>query len=58
MHVIPGSHRQAAEILLRMSGGILDRRKVPEFAQPVPTSAKTGSVLFYSSYLIHAAIPF
>ena len=58
MHVIPGSHRQAAEVLLKFGSGITDRREVPAFAQPVPASAKAGSVLFYSSYLIHAAIPF
>ena len=56
MHVIPGSHRQAADVLLR--GGLDDIRKVPEFAEPIPTSAKAGSALFYSSYLIHAAVPF
>ena len=58
MHVIPGSHRQAAEVLLKFGSGITDRREVPAFAQPVPASAKAGSVLFYSSYLIHAANPF
>ncbi len=58
MHVIPGSHRQAAQALLRLEGNIDDIRKVPEFAEPVPTTAKAGSALFYSSYLIHAAVPF
>ena len=56
MHVIPGSHHQAADVLLR--GGLDDIRKVPEFAEPIPTSAKAGTALFYSSYLIHAAVPF
>ena len=56
MHVIPGSHRQAADVVLR--GGLDDIRKIPEFAEPLPTSAKAGSGLFYSSYLIHAAVPF
>ena len=37
---------------------IEDIREVPEFAEPVPTSAKVGSALFYSSYLVHAAVPF
>jgi Phytanoyl-CoA dioxygenase (PhyH) len=66
MHVIPGSHRQLPELLPRLirdglwSGrsGIRDIREVPEFAVPVPTTAKAGSALFYSSYLIHAAVPF
>ena len=56
MHVIPGSHHQAADVLLR--GGLDDIRKVPEFTEPIPTSAKAGTALFYSSYLIHAAVPF
>lgn len=56
MHVIPGSHRQAADVVLR--GGLDDIRKIPEFAEPLPTSGKAGSGLFYSSYLIHAAVPF
>jgi len=56
MHVIPGSHRQAADVVLR--GGLDDIRKIPEFAEPIPTSAQAGSGLFYSSYLIHAAVPF
>ena len=55
MHVIPGSHRQAADVILRMGMHWLDDiRKVPEFAEPVPTSAKADSALFYSSYLTHA----
>ena len=58
MHVIPGSHRQAAAALLRLGGNIGDIRDVPEFAEPVPTTARAGSALFYSSYLIHAAVPF
>jgi len=59
MYVIPGSHRQAADVILRMGMHWLDDiRQVPEFAEPVPTSAKAGSALFYSSYLIHAAVPF
>ena len=59
MHVIPGSHRQAVDVILRMGMHWLDDiREVPEFAEPVPTSAKAGSALFYSSYLIHAAVPF
>ncbi len=58
MHVIPGSHRQAADVLVRLGGGINDIRDVPEFAKPVPTTGKAGSVLLSSSYLIHAAVPF
>lgn len=66
MHVIPGSHRQVADLFPRLAqednftqyGGIKDIRKVPEFATPIPTTAKAGSALFYSSYLVHAAVPF
>jgi hypothetical protein len=58
MHVIPGSHRQAADVLVRLGGGINDIRDVPEFAVPIPTTGKAGSVLLSSSYLIHAAVPF
>ena len=58
MHVIPGSHRQAADALLRLGGNIDDIREVAEFAVPLPTSGRAGSALFYSSYLIHAAVPF
>lgn len=65
MNVIPGSHRQVAELFSRMAregilveGSIHDIRRVEDFAQPVPTSAKAGSALFYSSYLVHAAVPF
>ena len=58
LHIIPGSHRQAADLYLRAEGRLDDIRKVPEFAEPVPTTAKAGSALFYSSYLVHAAVPF
>ena len=65
MYVIPGSHRQVVVLLLRLAkadnlagGGVKDIRKVPKFAKPAPTTAKTGSALSYSSYLVHAAVPF
>lgn len=66
MHVIPGSHRQIITLLPRLleqglykpPTTITDIREVPEFATPVPTTAKAGSALFYSSYLVHAAVPF
>ena len=65
MHVIPGSHRQVVEVFPRLAkagkfggGGVGDIREVAEFADPVATTAKAGSALFYSSYLIHAAVPF
>lgn len=66
MHVIPGSHRQIAGLLLRLieegnwSGrnGISDIRPIKEFASPAPTSGPKGAALFYSSYLVHAAVPF
>ena len=58
MHVIPGSHLQAFDILPRMAGQMNDIRQISQFAKPVSTTAKAGSVLFYSSYLVHAAVPF
>ena len=66
MHVIPGSHRALAESMPQMQregratgmGSFPDLRKLPEFATPVPSTAKAGSALFYSSYLVHAAVPF
>jgi ectoine hydroxylase-related dioxygenase (phytanoyl-CoA dioxygenase family) len=66
MHVIPGSHRQITAILPRLiregsftgRNAIKDIREVPEFATPVPTTARAGSALFYSSDLVHAAVPF
>ena len=66
MRVIPGSHRQLPDLLPRLIrdgiwqgiAGITDLRLAPEFAEPVATTAKAGSALFYSSYLVHAAVPF
>lgn len=66
MHVIPGSHTQVLDLLPRLfeEGAFRppttfpDIRLVPEFATPVPAMAKTGSAIFYSSYLVHAAVPF
>lgn len=66
LHVIPGSHRQIFDLLPRLlDEGLFqppttftDIRKVPEFAAPVPVVAKAGSALLYSSYLVHAAVPF
>jgi ectoine hydroxylase-related dioxygenase (phytanoyl-CoA dioxygenase family) len=49
LHVIPGSHRQAADVYLRVKGALDDIRKVPEFVEPVPTTAKAGSTLFFIS---------
>ena len=62
MHVIPGSHRQAGAVLLEVGqsvgGSIPDLRDFSELGTPVSTAASAGSVLLYSSYLIHAAVPF
>lgn len=58
MHLIPGSHYQAADALLRLGGNIDDIRDIAEFSTPVPAIAKAGSALFYSSYTVHAAVPF
>lgn len=58
LHVIPGSHRHAADVFLRLGSHIDDIRKAPELPEPQPASARAGSALFYSSCLIHAAVPF
>ena len=64
MHVIPGSHHQVVELFPGLaaegnltSGSVEDIRKVPEFAAPVPTTAKAGSALFVSSYLVTPPSP-
>jgi hypothetical protein len=65
MHMIPGSHLQLREVMPRLvasgdaiRGQISDIRKIPEFAKPVPVIGKAGDALFYSSLLVHAAVPF
>ena len=65
MLVIPGSHHQAAGVFARAfaagnagGGSLTDLRLATELAVPVPSTARRGSALFYSSYLIHAAQPF
>jgi hypothetical protein len=56
LHVVPGSHRQAAQL----PGGpwVHDIRTVPGVPAPVPALGPAGSILFYSTYLMHAAVPF
>lgn len=66
MHVIPGSHLQLAQLMPRLiregqwqgRSGIKDIRQAVELATPVPATAPAGSALFYSSYLVHAPVPF
>ncbi len=63
MLVCPGSHRQIASLFGRHQGragglGLADLREFPELATPVPVTATAGSVVFRSSYLVHAAQPF
>ena len=66
MHVIPGSHRTLIDVLPELirsgdwsgNSALTDLRKVTEFQDPVPATASAGSVLFYNSYLVHAAVPF
>ncbi|MCZ6677228.1 MAG: phytanoyl-CoA dioxygenase family protein [Candidatus Poribacteria bacterium] len=63
MLVCPGSHKQLASLFGRHQGragglGLADLREFEELAEPVPVTAKAGSVAFRSSYLIHAAQPF
>ena len=58
MQVILGSHRKAVDILPFLANEMKDIRQIKQFAQPVPTTAKAESAIFYSSYLVHATVPF
>lgn len=66
VHVIPGSHRQAACLVpALMKQGLWegrnnfkDIRGIGEFAAPVAATGRAGSVLLYNSYLAHRAVPF
>lgn len=63
MLVCPGSHRQLPSIFGHHDGragglGIADLRQFKELAEPTRVTAKAGSAVFRSSYLIHAAQPF
>ena len=64
MLVCPGSQNQLDKIWAKYPGraggmGIPDLREFKEeLADPVPLTAKAGSVSFRSSYLVHAAQPF
>ena len=64
MLVCPGSQDQLATIWEKYPGraggmGIPDLREFEgELSDPIPVTAKTGSVAFRSSYLVHAAQPF
>ncbi len=63
MLVCPGSQNRLETIWKKYPGraggiGIPDLRECPELAEPVPVTAKAGSVAFRSSYLVHAAQPF
>ncbi len=64
MLVCPGSQNQLDTIWAKYPGrsggvGIPDLREFKgELAEPIPVTAKAGSVAFRSSYLVHAAQPF
>ena len=66
MSVIPGSHHVVANHLCRFvregvansKASFTDIRKVKEFAPLRSATAKKGSAIFYSSYLVHSAVPF
>jgi hypothetical protein len=65
LQVIPGSHRQIADLLPGLvargdaiRGFYRDIREIEEFAPPISVTGKAGDVLLYSSYLVHAAIGF
>jgi hypothetical protein len=65
-HLIPGSHRLLPRHLARWSEqgiwqgtrGIDDLRRCPELPEPVSAASNAGDVVFWSSYMLHAAIPF
>jgi ectoine hydroxylase-related dioxygenase (phytanoyl-CoA dioxygenase family) len=66
MQVIPGSHYIVAKKfldyfeqgLMSDRGNFTDIRNCPQFTKPISIKGKKGSVLFYSSYLVHASIAF
>lgn len=65
-HVIPGSHRTLFDVLERTivesiftnKGLIEDIREIPEFPEAVKLTAKAGTAVIFSSYLVHAPVPF
>jgi ectoine hydroxylase-related dioxygenase (phytanoyl-CoA dioxygenase family) len=65
LHIIPGSHTQLKGLMPELvesgkavGGNFVDIREVPAFVKPIPVTGKAGDTLFYSSYLVHAAVPF
>ena len=63
MLICPGSQNQLDTIWAKHPGraggiGIPDLREFKELADPIPVTAKAGSVAVRSSYLVHAAQPF
>ncbi len=65
MMMVPGSHRLAQQTYVRAfaadnaaGGSLKDLRQAEGLAEPVAAVATRGSVVFYSSYLIHSAQPF
>lgn len=63
MLLCPGSQDQLEIVWKKHPGhagglGIPDIREFKEFAKPVPLTAKAGSAVYRSSYIVHAAQPF
>lgn len=65
LHVMPGSHNQLGDImpgLLKAGDGVRgsfsDIRLMPGLKRAIPVTGKAGDVLYYSSYLVHGAVPF
>jgi len=56
LHVVPGTHRTEAP--RHGNNAIEDLRSIPGLSAPVPAIGPAGSILFYSTYLLHAAVPF
>jgi hypothetical protein len=62
---LPGTHRRANEFLTTEAasgnwteGTIHDLRRLPGLPAAIPATARAGAVLFYSSFVLHAAQPF
>ena len=56
LHVVPGTHRTEAP--RHGNNAVEDLRTIPGLPAPVPAIGPAGSILFYSTYLLHAAVPF
>jgi hypothetical protein len=63
--LLPGTQLRAVDLAIGqlavgnfLDGTFTDLRRLGELPAPVPAVGRAGSVLFYSSFLVHAAQPF